>query len=43
MNHIIKNLTIQNHRNFKFSFENTKEIFWDKEEKKLIHPGEYGA
>lgn len=43
MNEIIRNLTIQNYRNFKYSFENTKEVFWDKKEKKLIHPGEYGA
>jgi len=43
LNKIIRNLTIQNHRNFKFSFENTKEIFWNEKEKKLIHPGEYGA
>jgi len=43
LNKIIRNLTIQNYRNFKFSFENTKEIFWDEKEKKLIHPGEYGA
>lgn len=43
MNKIIRNLTIQNYRNFKFSFENSKEIFWDEKQKKLIHPGEYGA
>lgn len=43
MNKIIRNLTIQNYRNFKFSFENTKKIFWDEINNKLIHPGEYGA
>ncbi len=43
MNKIIRNLTIQNYRNFKFSFENIKEIFWDEKENKLINPGEYGT
>lgn len=42
MNKIIYNLTIQNFRNFKFSFQNTKDTFWDDANNKLIHPGEYG-
>lgn len=42
MNKIIYNLTIQNYRNFKYSFQNAKDTFWDDEKSKLIHPGEYG-
>ncbi|HMK25401.1 MAG TPA: DUF6602 domain-containing protein [Chitinophagaceae bacterium] len=43
MNKIITNLTIQNFKNFKDSFENTREVFWDQEKGKLIHPGEFGT
>jgi hypothetical protein len=43
MNKITRNFTIENYNNLIASFENTKEIFWDKENKKLIHPGEYGS
>ncbi|MDD5731801.1 MAG: hypothetical protein PHU42_02835 [Patescibacteria group bacterium] len=42
MNKIIKNITVENYNNFKNSFVNAKEIFWDDKNNKLIHPGEYG-
>ena len=42
MNEIIRNLTIQNFQNFKNSFEETKNIFWDDKAKKLRHSGEFG-
>lgn len=42
MNPIIKNLTIQNFKNFINSFKESKNIFWDDEKNKLIHSGEYG-
>lgn len=42
MNPIIKNLTIQNLKNFMNSFKESKSIFWDEEKNRLIHSGEYG-
>ena len=42
MNESISNLSIQNYQDFKFSFQSSKKIFWDDENKKLIHPREYG-
>lgn len=43
MNEVIRNLTIQNLKNFLNSFEETKNIFWDEENKKLKHSGEFGT
>ena len=43
MNEILKNLTIQNFKNFKNSFEESKNIFWDEETKRLRHSGEFGS
>jgi hypothetical protein len=43
MNNIIKNLTTQNYLNFKSTFENSKEIFWNEEKGRLYHPGEFGT
>lgn len=42
MNQIIKNLTIQNYKIFKDSFNDSRKIFWDDKSNQLIHPGEYG-
>lgn len=42
MNNLFKNITTENYIELLNSFERSKEIFWDDEEKKLIHPGEYG-
>jgi hypothetical protein len=43
MNQVFNNLVAQNFKNFKNSFDNTKEVFWDVNKGKLIHPGEFGA
>jgi hypothetical protein len=43
MNPIIKNLTIQNLKNFINSFNESKNIFWDETNNKLRHSGEYGV
>jgi hypothetical protein len=42
MNQIFNNLVTQNFINFKHSFQYTKEVFWDSEKNRLIHPGEFG-
>lgn len=43
MNKIIEKITAQNFLDLKSAFENSKDIFWDQENNKLIHPGEYGT
>lgn len=43
MNEILKNLTIQNFKNFKNSFEESKNIFWDEKNRRLRHSAEYGS
>ena len=43
MNEVIRNLSIQNLKNFIYSFEDSKNIFWDEENKKLKHSGEFGT
>ncbi len=43
MNEIIKNITLENYSNLKSSFQNSRKIFWDEKQGKLIHPGEYGT
>lgn len=42
MNPIIKNITVQNLKNFMNSFKESKNIFWDEEKNRLMHSGEYG-
>lgn len=42
MNPIIKNLTIQNLKNFINSFNESRNIFWDDKENMLRHSAEYG-
>lgn len=43
MNEVIRNLTIQNLKSFLSSFAETKKIFWDDENKRLMHSGEFGT
>lgn len=43
MNEIIKNLTIANFENLKASYETSKRLFWNAENNRLFHPGEYGG
>ena len=43
MNELIKNLTIQRLRDFSYSFNEAKNIFWDTETNKLRHSGEFGT
>lgn len=43
MNSIFNNIMLQNFSAFKASFENTRKVFWDEKNNKLIHPGEFGA
>jgi hypothetical protein len=42
MNKVIEALTLQNYVNFRDSFINVKNIFWDEAKSKLTHPGEFG-
>jgi len=43
-NRILQSILDEKIELFKLAFEKTsKEIFWDEEEKRLIHPGEYGV
>lgn len=43
MNQLFRNITIENYLELINSFERSKEIFWNQDENRLIHPGEYGA
>ena len=42
MNQLFKNITTENYLELLHSFERSKEIFWNEEKNRLIHPGEYG-
>ncbi|PKH03797.1 hypothetical protein CXF72_04275 [Psychromonas sp. MB-3u-54] len=41
-NQIFQSLVKSKIDNLKSAYETSKDIFWDKEKKQLIHPGEYG-
>ena len=43
MNHIIRNLSVQNYINFYRSFSESKNIFWDEKNNRLTHSGEFGG
>jgi hypothetical protein len=43
MNEVIRNLTVQNLKNFINSFEETKNVFWDEQNNRLKHSGEFGT
>lgn len=43
MNEVIRNLTIANFDNLKASYETSKKLFWNAENDRLFHPGEYGG
>ena len=42
MNKLFKNITLENYNELLQSYERSKEIFWDADNSKLIHPGEFG-
>lgn len=43
MNNVFRNLTLQNYNELLFAFSNSKALFWNEEENRLTHAGEYGV
>lgn len=43
MNDLFRNVTIENYLELVNSFGRSKEIFWDQDKMRLVHPGEYGV
>lgn len=43
MNQLFRNITIENYIELINSFDRSKEIFWNQELSRLVHPGEYGV